>query len=736
MIKKACFPIISLLALFSAGCFSVKETGVPGKVIVLPEKAGEKSQPAGGFIALGERWPSEQTEVYASKTEKGVKFEIVCYGETANLEWSEKKADDDMTLFNGEHVELLVAPYGVNEGGVYYHIALNPAGSIYHAEKRDTSFTLSIQPQVEIKKNCWIASIEIPHMRIKADPSEMWNVNICRTIKKKGASPEHSSWTGSSNFHDIYTMGQLRFSGETQEEQLRIFHCRINRNSKLELEVAKTGKNHAYLQIFNNGKFSAVKKFSGTERQTFVFDLTNQYVPLKGECRISLYLLGPYRVPLQEFNGNLALCKTDFLTLDKMEYLNAKTMKCKVLKFPGKAVIKDDTTTYLEQKITGNETELSLENLKPGRYVLDYTSGDKRTSRVFFIAPETLPEVVELPEKGKFTVQNNDLLMDGKPFYLLGISGGSKTHYPVPAGFTLKYGDGARKNALPYHGTPGRRLVRKPVTGYAFQKNWENIIEKHLQNVSKAEKPAWRILCYEANLAVLFTQEDGSLKVDPEGHNVYRKIYKMAKKAAPDAVFSIQADKLDVMQNYIESCDVLEYAIGSSSYHPTDMIKHFGRDFDKVRSIAGTKPLVPWLGGTIPSPKNRTAEEIRAGVYYTILKGGAGNIIHMGHGGMPQDRTRFWSMLSMLSREIESFYSDFKTWKETVFKVPEQLIGKAVTGPNGELLVVLLNTTNSEVKAEIEFPGFGRETLTFTPYEPRVIRKQKENSGTDDQKKN
>ena len=145
-----------------------------------------------------------------------------------------------------------------------------------------------------------------------------------------------------------------------------------------------------------------------------------------------------------------------------------------------------------------------------------------------------------------------------------------------------------------------------------------------------------------------------------------------------------------------------------------------------MRSFAKKKPLVLWLGGTIPNTVCRSAEEIRAGVYYTILKGGVGNIIHMGHTGMSATRTRFWSMLSMLPGEIDSFYADLKTWKETEIKLPKNLIGKAVTGPEGQLLLVVLNTSLREIQAEIELPGFEKEKLTFTPLEPRVIRKVKE----------
>ena len=729
------------IALLAGGCFSHDSVvGVPGKEIILPAKDGEKSLPAGEFIAIGDRWASEQTEVIVQRAGDKIRFEIVCWGITADLEWSDKKADDDMTLFGGEHVELLIAPRGLNDDACYYHFAINPAGSVYHAKRRDTEWGLGIESfSTAIEPGRWIATFEIPVMAMTLDKTgetgAMWNINICRTIKKKGKDAEHTSWTGSSNFHDIATMGQLHFNKMPPSDHFRLYTCSFDKYGLLDLSIRKTGKEHAYLQVYDNGKFVTNLKLHGTDPHIAKLKLKDNYISLKGTRKIELYLLGPYRVPIQELSTNIVVCEKDFLSLDKMEYINTEEMTCDLLVVPGKIVIRDDSGVIREQKVMEKTAKISLADLKPGRYILEYISDKiltadgktydgKSSSRVFYIS-ETPAELPELPEKRIITVKGNDLQLNQKPFYLLGISGGSKTYFPVNAGFTLRYGLGYRKNALNYSGVPGRRLVRKPQTGYAFSKNWEEVVLKHLKKIGKARKGNWNILCYEASLAVLHPDEKGTLKVDPEGHKIYQKIYKMAKKEAPDEIFSIQIDNMNVIKNYIDSCDVLEYASGRSSYSRTNMIENLGADFDHVRRIAGEKPLVLWLGGTIPTPDCRTAEEIRAGVYYTILKGGAGNIIHMGHGGMPENRTRFWSMLSMLSREVEAFYADLKTWKELEIKLPKQLIGKAVSGPEGQLLLVVLNTTPGEVTAVIELPGFGKEKLTFTPFEPRVIRKEK-----------
>ena len=362
--KKIFFPLITVVfAICMTACSTgvKKQTGIPGKVIVLPAKQGVKSLPAGAFISLGNRWASEQTEVYTELKGDTIKFEFVCYGNTDDLEWSAKKPTDDMTLFGGEHVELLIAPRGENDGGRYYHLALNPAGSLYDAKYRDTDWGMIGNTKTEIKKDCWIASFELKHMAFTLDKTgatgSEWNINFCRTIKKKGKEAEHSSWTGSSDFHSIPTMGLLQFSGSEPTDHLRIFKCAQDKNGNLELEIGKTGKEHAFLQIFSSGELVHNSKLSDTKPLKINCDLKKQYVSLKGMKNISIYLLGPYRVPIQNFSANLVPVEGEVLALDKFEYINEKDLICKVAKFPGKAEIKKDQKLIKAYDVTEKETK-------------------------------------------------------------------------------------------------------------------------------------------------------------------------------------------------------------------------------------------------------------------------------------------------------------------------------------------------------------------------------------------
>ena len=100
----------------------------------------------------------------------------------------------------------------------------------------------------------------------------------------------------------------------------------------------------------------------------------------------------------------------------------------------------------------------------------------------------------------------------------------------------------------------------------------------------------------------------------------------------------------------------------------------------------------------------------------------------MGHGGIPVSRTRFWSVLNSIPRDVESFYADLMTWQAVKnFRIPDGMDGKAVISPDGkELLLVLLNNHLSETKVSLDLPAsFGKLNVTFTPLEPRVFRIKK-----------
>jgi len=79
-----------------------------------------------------------------------------------------------------------------------------------------------------------------------------------------------------------------------------------------------------------------------------------------------------------------------------------------------------------------------------------------------------------------------------------------------------------------------------------------------------------------------------------------------------------------------------------------------------MREAAGGRPAMLWLGVAVPdNGRSRSADELNAAVRYCILKGAAGNVFHLGHGGIPASNARLWSWLRGCERAVNDWYPDW-----------------------------------------------------------------------------
>ncbi|MBO4490854.1 MAG: hypothetical protein J5944_05780 [Lentisphaeria bacterium] len=727
---------ILLFCLLLSGKIALADSGdAPGRIVILPEKNGVFSSPAGGFIGIDGDWPAEQTEFQVARTENGFQVKIVCCGSPDTLSGTEKKPDDDMSLFSGEHAELQLAPPGEDE--LYYHFAVNPAGSVYHAEKKDADWTPPFfHCTVSRDENSWSAVFSFDWKTFGREVpgrDDVWRMNVCRTVRKKGMPVRHGSWSGAVNFHKIDTMGFLLFSGKMADRDgLRIFRLDAVPGAagilELEGERVVPSEDRAVLRIYYGETLLYDRTLPpGAEPFRISFPLAGYIPPVSGKSLTMQLTAADGRI-LWERTGGISSFTDCFLQLDKFDYIRKDPFLTFRFDFvPGVLRITDGKNILLSREVREKEMRIPIpESWAPGRYTAEYECGKMRSSRVFFLreSAENEPQP-PLPENGELRIRGGRLELNGEPLYLLGISSTPGTFFPEPPGFTLKTGPGCRENPVRLsERLPGIRLIRNPATGYALAADWETRALTYLEKEAKPAAPVIFRSNYEAQLPVFLTQADGSFRREPEGWKLYERFYRKAKARLPESIFSIHLDKLNDLDRYADSCDVFEYASWQSSFHRTNMILNFRRDFETVRRVMKKQPLIVWLGGSIPDPECRTAEELRAGVYLTILLGGAGNIVHMGHGGVPEHRTRFWSLLARLSREVDSFYSDLINWRPAALALPDDFAGAARLGPEGELLCVILNLTPEEKTGTFELPGeYGKQTLTFTPFEPRVIRK-------------
>ena len=68
------------------------------------------------------------------------------------------------------------------------------------------------------------------------------------------------------------------------------------------------------------------------------------------------------------------------------------------------------------------------------------------------------------------------------------------------------------------------------------------------------------------------------------------------------------------------------------------------------------------LGGALPEKgSRRSADEANTAIRYCILRGVSGTVFHMGHGGVPESRTRLWSFLRGAERAVNAWYPAWAT---------------------------------------------------------------------------
>ncbi|OQA88987.1 MAG: hypothetical protein BWY31_00172 [Lentisphaerae bacterium ADurb.Bin242] len=665
------------------------------------------------------------------------------------------KKDDDLSIFSGEVFEFQIAP--PKQDGTYYHLAISPSGYLYSARKRDTQWNpKGLIRSTKTSGDEWKFHLAVPFLALGENApakGDVWKINLARTTVIPGKGTESSSLSGASDFHDVKQYADVVFGVKPPVPPLFLRGVSFSADGysfrfdapallpKLKAELVLDGKTvFSEVVPVRNGELV----FSGA--------LKKEYLPLKAILSARVVLRNPETgAELFRKDSLVNLSGLDMLQLDRYYYTpQDKKIRYKQF-FTGEKVTLRIRKDGRVRTIPGIGAEGAIHfvgpepgkkappALSPGRYVLEVTAGDTRTSRVFFILDKP-PVPLEIPDNAQLKITDKGLALGGAPVYLIGISGTPKAFLQFTPAFNLAYAKfGNQKNAVVLGGLPGAPLIRKPFTGIDYPP-WDQH-RKKIDAYLTAQDPAKPILhriAYEAQIPAVWKQPDGTL-VPRDTDELMARIYAHAKKAAPGLIYTIQTDNASKIEALSKSCDVFEVAFYSSSY-AQNMVPRLRADMEKVvESVPRGKPVIFWLGGTIPNATCRLAEELRCGVYLSIAHGFSGNIFHMGHGFLPEDRSRVWSLISGIHAEVQRFYPAFARGKNAagfVRKAPaDSFVWKAVdTGD--DILLLAVSTASSESMLEmkvdaknvrlydssVETPlSDGVFQDLFTPYEPKVF---------------
>lgn len=463
------------------------------------------------------------------------------------------------------------------------------------------------------------------------------------------------SWAQTSDYHDPGQFGTLVFGKSADTDVL----------DSMRLE---------------DGGKKLVYKFIGKEEQTVLCGG-------RGHKNIGFYevrhgdTVHRFLAPGMNFN--------DAVKLDKFYYNAGEPVQ-----------ITADSNTFVLRDGSGKITKISgkeIKNLPAGPYNL---TDEAANCTVSFLVQNPVSEIPQ--PTGKLGILNNRVLTaDGKPFYPVMLSDAATA-----------------KPFLHIIGGVSCGFAREPVTGYLFNRDTDEQV-KHLapfvNRTAKVKLPVLHRILYESQLPLMVKDKDGSITVEADQAKFYQEIYQKFKTAYPDRIFSIHADGNNQLKERAEACDVFEYASWGSGY-ASAVMPSLKRDIEQLRYYVPEKPVLLWLGGSIAGNSQRTAEELRCAIFLSLVRNCAGNVIHLGHGGIPKERKAIWSLMNGIQQEINRIYPDFVSGKDVTEKYaggrPEMFYLSARERKDGSLFIVAVNTSHLPVTFRQWY---------FAPYDARII---------------
>jgi hypothetical protein len=636
------------------------------------EKEWEKASWVSGFVTLENEWAEEQSSVFMATDGKYLYLAMKCLKNSPFAISAKKHSDDSMDIFGDESVEIFIAPGP--EQDVYYHFAINAVGSVYNAKcsegKRDESWNPKIEVECKTFDGGWIleSKIDLSSMGTMLRLNDKLKMNFARNNSSL-LGMVSSSWTGQDNFNEPRLFGSciVAPNGGIGYSAEKIDMSAVNlvvRNADREPRAC----NLAIQSELGSGKKElTLKPFSNT--------------PVSVALKASKEAKGEIKLAIEFGDSQSTSIKTAFLyeysaifsvTPSLYYCTSGETISSKIDSHLEKVDSIKITVTGPEQngphlrtimlKLGEKSFSFDTKGMKPGRHVISAAAMDAKgkildsDDKIFIVVMKN--EAAPLPEKQQFELDGKLIKMNGELFFPFMTCDSPKETYSAldDGSFNVRYGNiGVRKNAA-LLATCGYPVAMSWVGGTHYEAPEKEKVFEHMKSVIEKSGNAnvfCRRLQYEAGIP-LFRKQEGVKALAPvSAGEEYTDCYKFLKKIFPGMLVSIQNDRGN-MPDFVGCADIIEVATPAS--YSKKIMRDFVPDLEKMRAIVGDKPLLLWIGASIPSADFRNAENIRAATWLAVFGGANGVIYHTGHSGIPDDRTRLWSVFKNLGCETEVLY--------------------------------------------------------------------------------
>ena len=664
---------------------------------------------ATNFVDIKGKWKPHETTVRIQPLPEGLRFTY--YTGVKNGDFLFNRAKHDSPAVVGkESIELQICPDPST--GVYYHIGVNPAGVLYTARKKDTSW----EPRhlkVDVKDwRCVTIDISYADLGQKKPPiGTAWKVNFGYT-RAKGDYTEHFSWSGIKDFHDYKKYGTLRFGSSSRPQVI------LSEQSAIAVKARVLNGKGCVLELVEDGQ-----KWRSSSSNAGVFEFVpprSMEIPAKSFVRRTFRLKDGSGRILWERSALSGFDNRPFLELDRYYYTPADR------KLHWKSTLKGKKEFFLSGPVPrkwSSDRSSGSEVLpdRPGRYLLTLKRGDCHISRVLEVtasAPLMRHCAGKWERKGEYLYCGNRMrfLVGGSQTKVLKLHHGNcfnLAHIPV----------GKLPGAIELPSLTGKKLRRAPEgTGYLFPGNEAQTLESYRAQAVKLNSQKLKIsrIAYEAQMKSWLTV-NGKL-VEQDSAKLYKKIYDELKKYAPQQLFSLQIDRQEQAGRFAPACDVFEVAVRGS--YKADPMPAIAQEIRNIRNMVPGKVLFHWFGVTVPDNYSRSAEELRAELYLAFMNNSAGVLFHLGHGFLPAERSRLWSVISSTGAELDEMMQEFHDGTPVAVKEPAGF-QTAVRDCGTYWLIVGVNCSNSARRMKLVLPGKKMFSALFCGFEARVFRIRK-----------
>ncbi|MBP5222960.1 MAG: hypothetical protein J6Z35_07345 [Lachnospiraceae bacterium] len=630
------------------------------------------------------------------------------------------KNPDDMDIFKGECVEIFLCTDAAK--GTCYQFAIAPNGCAYTAQGHDKTW----EPdgwckEIRRKNDHWILELTLPYRIFglsKPKTGEVWGLHFARTFSSVNGNLERSCWCNISDYHDFKRYNHIVF-GPAKKLPLVLFDdFQENEEGEVRADLILENVTNPVILNISCGTREFRKRISSHTGKCFINgSFPRKYIPMNDGRAYSLSVRDEKTGKIlfhhdigfdHNYSGLLLPDQLYYLPADKQIRFTLESCGLSEWrKSQNLTVTLASNGKILREMLCSGEGSFSLEGLTPGRYVLEASNGKQRTSRVIYLL-EKYDSVSGLPAGSSFEIKGNVFRAGGTPVFLMG---SCFTVKPLPEDicFNLKSGNfGSAPNSVQLVGLPGKSYVRNLgcyLYPYPEKDEFFQMISTYMKRVDH-DTPKFFRMTYEAQLKTGFQAKGGPLK-EVDSAQWHKEFYRYLKANHPDFYYSLQTDKGSSIPELAPHCDIFEVAPAGS--YSKFMLNTLLKSLPEVRRIAGEKPLICWLGVSVPDKVSRTVEELRGAVYYNIIHDSAGVIFHLGHGGMPQSRTRIWSCLKHINGEIQSFYPAFRSMKllsekesAEILKIEGSHYDCAVRSNGKMAIAVILNRSAGEKVLKIQ----------------------------------